>query len=330
MAIVETSVIIKYKDSNGNMTFAYPVTSKDYVSGMDEIDNHLVDKNNPHDVTPEQIGALSSSPIDMTSSDGVSYTATVPGITALTPGISFIGLPSVVSTSQSLKLTVNGLTTKYLRRRVSLGSGTTASGYSNDWIAANKPIKLIYDGTFWIVDNLVQANANDLMGTVPIEKGGTGATTASEALTNLGGVSQETFDSLTITRSKLADDTLYSPMSATGSVAAYSITANDLGKTIAPSSGASSVDVVITLPADVSASMPYGAEIAILYRYGNSLKIQFESGAYSAIMGDNEFVNNRIYQIPKRFGMVALKKVDYSSDGSKQYWLVTGNVGVVE
>lgn len=132
-----------------------------------------------------------------------------------------------------------------------------------------------------------------------------------------------------VTRAKLAQDALYSPMSATGSAAAYTITLNDLGKTVSPSSGASSVDVVFTLPADVSAAMPFGAEIAVLYRYGKSLKIKFESGARSAIVGDTGFVDNRTYQIPERFGMVALKKVDYSSSSNVQYWLVTGNVEVV-
>lgn len=145
-----------------------------------------------------------------------------------------------------------------------------------------------------------------------------------------GAVTNTKIADSSVTRAKLAQDALYSPLTATGTVAAYSFSVGDLGKTVAPSSGASSVDVVFTMSADVSAAMPYGAEIAVLYRYGKSLKIVFETGASSAIVGDAVFVANRTYSIPERFGMVALKKVDYSSSSNVQYWLVTGNVEVVE
>lgn len=185
MAVVETSGIIKHKDSNGNMVFFYPTTLKDNVSGMEEIDNHLTSEDNPHKVTAEQVGALSSKPAYMASTDGVTYTCTVPGISALTVGASFIGIPKKESASQAVKLNVNGFGAKLLRRRVSVGSATTASGYNNSWIAANKPIRVIYDGTFWVVD-IMQPHASDLMGSVPVDKGGTGATTATQACSNLG------------------------------------------------------------------------------------------------------------------------------------------------
>ena len=189
MAVVETSGIIKHKDSNGNMVFFYPTTLKDNVSGMEEIDNHLTSEDNPHKVTAEQVGALSSKPAYMASTDGVTYTCTVPGISALTVGASFIGIPKLESTSQAVKLNVNNLGAKLLRRRVSVGSATTASGYNNSWIAANKPITVVYDGTFWVVD-IVQPHASDLMGSVPIDKGGTGATTAAQACENLGALAK--------------------------------------------------------------------------------------------------------------------------------------------
>lgn len=189
MAVVETSGIIKHKDSSGNMVFFYPITLKDNVSGMEDIDNHLTDQNNPHNVTAEQVGALSSTPAEMTSTDGVTYTCTVPGITTITVGTSFIGIPKTESTSQAVKLNVNSFGAKLLRRRVSAGSATTASGYNNSWIAANKPVRVIYDGSFWVVD-IVQPHASDLMGSVPVAKGGTGATTASTACDNLNALSK--------------------------------------------------------------------------------------------------------------------------------------------
>ena len=188
MAVVETSGIIKTKDSSGNIVFFYPMTLKDNVSGMEEVDAHLTNENNPHNVTAEQIGALSFIPFDMTSTDGVTYTCTVPGISALTVGASFTGLPKKESTSQVVRLNVNGFGSKLLRRRVSVGSATTTTGYDDTWLSANKPIRITYDGLFWVVD-MVQAHASDLMGSVPVAKGGTGATTATQACANLGALS---------------------------------------------------------------------------------------------------------------------------------------------
>lgn len=188
MAVVETTGIIKTKDSSGNIVFFYPTTLKDNVSGMEEVDDHLVNKNNPHNVTVEQIGAISSRPIEMTSTDGKLYTSTVFGIDALTVGASFVGLPNKESTSQVVKLNVNGLGAKLLRRRVSVGSATTSSGYTDSWISTNKPIRVVYDGMFWVTD-IIQPHANDLMGSVPITKGGTGATTSAQACSNLGALS---------------------------------------------------------------------------------------------------------------------------------------------
>lgn len=183
MAVVETSGIIKHKNSNGDMTFFYPVTLKDNVSGMEEIDAHISNANNPHNVTAAQIGAVPSVPVTATG-DGTAYTATVDGITELAAGVNFTMIPDTESTSQSVTLNVNGLGAKLLRRRVSAGSSVTASGYNNDWLAAGKPVRVMYDGLFWTVD-ITQAHASDLMGSVPINKGGTGATDGSTGLANL-------------------------------------------------------------------------------------------------------------------------------------------------
>ena len=184
MATYEQSGILTFKNSSGDLYKMYPVTKKQNISGMDDIDAHIIDTNNPHNVTPDQIGAVSSAPVTASSTNGIAYTATVNGINSLYTGASFIMLPNHVSASQSVTLNVNNLGAKDLRRRVSSDSSSTASGYNNDWLAANKPVRVMYDGLYWIVD-IIQPHASDLMGSVPITKGGTGATNGSTGLANL-------------------------------------------------------------------------------------------------------------------------------------------------
>ena len=184
MATYEQSGILTFKNDSGDLYRMYPVTKKENVSGMDDIDAHIIDTNNPHNVTAAQIGAASSTPVTASSTNGIDYTATVNGINSLYVGASFIMLPNRASASQSVTLNVNNLGAKDLRRRVSSGLSNIASGYTNDWLAANKPVRVMYDGLYWIVD-IVQPHASDLMGSVPITKGGTGATNGSTGLANL-------------------------------------------------------------------------------------------------------------------------------------------------
>lgn len=121
-----------------------------------------------------------------TAGDGAAYTATVSGIESLTAGISFIMIPHTASTSQTATLNVNGLGAKQLRRPLSSNNTTTVANSVTNWMYAGKPVRVMYNGTFWIVMDMPRPHATDLYGTVAIENGGTGATTAEAALTNLG------------------------------------------------------------------------------------------------------------------------------------------------
>lgn len=166
----ENSCVMTFKDSSSNLYKMYPVTKKSNVVGIDEaIRNQGV----------------------ITEGTGAAYTATVDGVTALSAGVSFVMVPHTVSTSTSPTLDVNSLGAKYIRRRVSSGTATTSAGSSDDWLAENKPITVVYDGTFWIAGN-PRPNATDIMGSVSIQNGGTGATTAAEARTNIGAVNKLT------------------------------------------------------------------------------------------------------------------------------------------
>ena len=135
--------------------------------------------NHTHAMQESEVGIV-------TTGTGSAYVASVDGIDALTVGASFIMVPHVVSAASAPTLNVNGLGAKAIRRLISGSTATTvATGNANTWLAANKPIRMTYNGAYWIAD-MDKPNVNDLYGTVPVTKGGTGATDAATALTNLG------------------------------------------------------------------------------------------------------------------------------------------------
>ena len=153
--------------------------------GTITINGVATDMYSPTQTTVATAESASSTIGITTSGDGAAYTATVSGISSLTAGVSFIMIPHVVSTSQAPTLNVNDLGAKNIRRRISNSTTTTTVGYNASWLAANKPIRVMYDGSFWIAD-IMCPNAVDMYGTLAITKGGTGATTAAEAITSLG------------------------------------------------------------------------------------------------------------------------------------------------
>ncbi len=123
--------------------------------------------------------------VPATSTDGATYTATVTGVTTLTKGLTLTIIPNTASTNANVKLNVNGLGDKFIRMRTGYNTTTTASGAIAGWLSASKPIQIQYDGTYWVAD-LQRTSANSITGTVAIENGGTGASTAPQALANLG------------------------------------------------------------------------------------------------------------------------------------------------
>ena len=161
----EYNILMKFKDTSGDISVTYPITKKGNVEGLDN--------------------AIRNQSVTTTGTSTI-YEAAVSGITELTSGVGFVMIPHVTSAASAPKLNVNGLGEKFIGRRV---SGTTASTYNSktreDWLEAGRPISVMYDGQQWIADMYVP-NVSDIMGTLAIGSGGTGATTAAQARINLG------------------------------------------------------------------------------------------------------------------------------------------------
>ena len=121
-----------------------------------------------------------------TAGTGAAYTATVKAIDTLVIGANFVMVPHVTSTTTAPTINVNGLGAKNIRMRISTAPQSTIQLTNAGFLVANKPVRLVYDGQYWIVDDMVQPNANGLYGTVPVASGGTGGTTVEEARNNLG------------------------------------------------------------------------------------------------------------------------------------------------
>lgn len=137
---------------------------------------------------------------------GAAYTATVEGIAALETGLSIVLIPHTNSTTTTPTLNINGLGAKYIRQRLTTNTSATANPRVANWLVANKPVVLTYNGTYWVAE-LARPDANDIYGTVAIANGGTGATTAEAALTNLGAAPAYTYGTADLTAGTSALET---------------------------------------------------------------------------------------------------------------------------
>lgn len=122
-----------------------------------------------------------------TTGSGSAYVASVPHISTLVAGATFTMVPHVVSTATSPTLNVNGLGAKAIRQRLSNSTLSTAPGATANWLAAGKPVEMMYDGQFWVVD-FVRPNMASAYGVLPVVNGGTGASNAADACKNLNAV----------------------------------------------------------------------------------------------------------------------------------------------
>lgn len=127
------------------------------------------------------------------SADGVAYTVAVPGVTSLYSGLRIYVKFGRNSASTTPTLNVNSLGAKTIRQPLSINNTATAPGALPTWLSTSRPVMLTYNGSMWVTE-FARPSATGLYGTAPITSGGTGATTAEAALTNLGAASKTYVD----------------------------------------------------------------------------------------------------------------------------------------
>ena len=138
---------------------------------------------------------------------------------------------------------------------------------------------------------------------------------------NYGALSIPTsaYQNTSITRAKLAQDALYSPIVQLGSsnaTATFSIASN--GKTNITNNG--STDFVLTVPN--TTDIPIGFETALLRYSAKSVKITFASGIKVLVYGNKSPLTAPSFTL-ETYAMVALKKL------TSDTWLLTGPAEVV-
>ena len=122
-------------------------------------------------------------------SDGTTYGVKIPGVTELKVGTTIRIILHKDSTYKTPYLRVNEFDYKEIRRVVSRSNKTKTGGTTENWLSANTPIELVYDGTYWICNSMTRPHASDLYGTTPVSNGGTGVSSvaANHILVGQGG-----------------------------------------------------------------------------------------------------------------------------------------------
>lgn len=125
------------------------------------------------DITAKLETVQSGSVLTAESTDGVAYTITDSNITNLTVGMKITIKPNKTSTNANVTLNVNSFGVKYIRQRLPYNTSTVVVAPTSDWLVANKPIEIMYDGEYWVT-SFARTDANSMYGTLPASKVGAG------------------------------------------------------------------------------------------------------------------------------------------------------------
>ena len=186
--------------------------------------------------------------------------------------------------------------------------------------------------TYEIDINRYNGQDYDTLLPTPASHASTHQANGSDPLTlqagNYGALSIPTsaYQNTSITRAKLAQDALYSPVVT--KTDSFSVLANEVGKTYFVN--ASTKDVEVSVSSDVTAGLSVGADFAVYWFYAQSITLVLENvrvclqGDTTIYGGLNKQVRITINDIRS---MVALKKMLQSSTNG-DIWAVIGNVEV--
>lgn len=159
--------------NGGISTVLYPRTRKDLVFGMDEIDNFVT----------------ANKGIVAHSDNGITYTATVPGITELTVGASFLMIPDKDAVTGNPSLKVNNFGDILLKNKTNISTKVYGEPEPSiddiHWLRSGEPISVTYNGEAWVADFTLVDGSGPLIDPVSIKNGGTGATNIEQAAKNL-------------------------------------------------------------------------------------------------------------------------------------------------
>lgn len=150
----------------------------------------ITELNNNWDRIDTELANAGTRIVTATSTDGVTYTATVPYLTELYNGLEITIIPSLTSSVVNPTLNVNGLGDKPIRIPLSTNTSAMTTPNLTTFFTQGRPVKLMFDTGYstdgvWKTVDKQRTSASDLYGVVPVENGGTGADNGAEGLTNL-------------------------------------------------------------------------------------------------------------------------------------------------
>lgn len=124
--------------------------------------------------------------VTASSTDGAAYIATVKGIKSLASGVNFVMVPNKNAAGDDVTLNVNGLGAKSVKRKLSNSPASTVTDSIEEQIRSGVPVRVTYNGSAWLVDDVYPNLTSGTYGTLPVASGGTGVTTPEAERDRLG------------------------------------------------------------------------------------------------------------------------------------------------
>lgn len=176
----------------------YAQVAQTAAQGVLDVSDHLEDWNNPHHVTPYQVGGI---PILQTryppgwneeeyGADGEFYELLLPEGMTLEAGMLVTVIFHKTSVTKDPYMVMGNPQRDYAIKRPGHWTNVGSSGPQNSWLAAEKPVLLQFTGDKFLTLGYPSIRAMDLTGTMQVADGGTGGTTAAAARANLGAARQ--------------------------------------------------------------------------------------------------------------------------------------------